>query len=550
MTGNPFAFLDQPPALICGAGPTGLVAALWLQKLKIPFRIIDPALKPGTTTRAMVIHARTLEFYNQLDIADRVVAAGTILNGLRIYSNGVLKGEIQYKTAAIGQSKYPHILSLGQDAHEAILNEICEERNIKLERGIRLSGAVENEDGIECTLENIQTGTTETYRASYVIGCDGAHSATRKAAGLVMAGGTYANRSYVTDVTVESTGSYDSKYMNLNLSQHVFCMIIPYTKNTARIIGFVPSDKVDENGDLKDVKELQFNDIEEAVREAAPTIKITGVEWFTTYRVHHRVADGFQSTFKPKAGDPYPGRIFICGDAGHLHSPVGGQGMNTGIGDATNLAWKLAAVHQGSAPAALLETYAAERRQCAETLVKTTDTGFQLVNDQGWLGWLIRNLVVPYILTTVTKLFPSVQTKMFRTVSQIAVAYPLSLLSTNGPGIHGTIKAGDRLPWVGIAGVEGQDNLSSLQSCKWQAHVYGFVSKDLVQLLQDRGIPLTVFPWDSTGSLSVNMHTKGLGKDILYLVRPDGQVGLVCARDDTQVLSRYLDRWEVGTQTA
>lgn len=549
MTSNPFAFLNQPPVLICGAGPTGLVAALWLQKLKVPFRIIDPALKSGTTTRAMVIHARTLESYSQLNIVDRVVRAGTILDGLRMYSNGILKGELHYRNAAIGQSKYPHVLCLGQDAHETILNEICVERDIRLERGIRLSGAVEFEDGIKCTLENIRTGSTEIYKASYVIGCDGAHSATRKAAGLVMTGGTYANRSYVTDVTVDSIRNYDNRFMNLNLNRQVFCMVIPYSKSTVRIIGFVPSEKVDMNGDLKDAKELHFNDIEEAIRAGAPTITITGVEWFTTYRVHHQVADAFQSTFKTQAGASHPGRIFVCGDAAHLHSPVGGQGMNTGIGDATNLAWKIAAVHQGSAPTALLETYPAERRQFAERLVKTTDTGFQLVNDQGWRGWIIRNLVVPYIMNFVTNLFPTLQTRIFRTISQLAISYPVSLLSTNGPGIHGTIKAGERLPWVEIDGDEGRDNLSSLQSCKWQAHVYGFVNKDVAQLLHERGIPLETFSWNPTGSLTVNMHKKGIGKDVVYLIRPDGQIGLACAKDDNRVLNRYLDRWEVGTQT-
>ena len=549
MAGNPFEFLNQPPILICGAGPTGLAAALWLQKCKVPFRIIDPALKPGTTTRAMVVHARILEFYDQLGIADQIIAAGILLSGMRIYSDGKLKGELQYQQAAIGQGKYPHILSLGQDKHEAVLNEICAERGVKIERGLRLGGAIESETCVECTIEDAGNGQTESFKASYIIGADGAHSAARKAAGIAMTGGTYVNRAYVTDVQVDSALYYDGKFMNMNFGRHLFCLVIPQSKTTARIIGLVPPDKVDENGDLKDVKELQFSDIEDAVRRSAPTIKIKGVDWFSSYRIHHRVADAFQSTFKATDGSSHPGRIFVCGDAGHLHSPVGGQGMNTGIGDAVNLCWKLAAVHSGTAPSALLETYATERRGFAESLVHTTDTVFQYVNDQGWLGWLMRNIFVPYILTTIFSYVVAVRTRIFRMTSQIAISYPNSMLSTGGTNINGSAKAGDRLPWVEIDGVEGKDNFHSLQACSWQAHVYGKVDKSLVQLLEDRTVPLETFPYVSSGNLSTNMQLKGLGKDTLYLIRPDGQIGLACASNDIQLLNRYLERWDIGLRT-
>src|SRR5262249_9705944 len=202
-------------------------------------------------------------------------------------------------------------------------------------------------------------------------------------------------------------------------------------------------------------RDLTFDDISE---RAIGNLKLTiaKVNWFSTYRVHHRVAAKFRE-----------GRTFLLGDAAHVHSPVGGQGMNTGIGDAVTLAWKLAAVLNGGAPDSLLATYERERIGFARRLVATTDRVFTVVTKQGVVARWVRTRLVPLILPLLFRLAP-VRRFFFRTISQIGVNYRKSPLSV---GAAGAIRGGDRLPWVKTE--RGDDNFASLASLTWQVHVYG-----------------------------------------------------------------------------
>ena len=191
-------------------------------------------------------------------------------------------------------------------------------------------------------------------------------------------------------------------------------------------------------------------------------LDVTAVHWFSTYRVHHRVADRFRS-----------GRIFLLGDAAHIHSPVGGQGMNTGIGDAVNLSWKLAAVLQQRAADSLLDTYEPERIAFARQLVATTDRAFTMVTATGGIARLLRTRVAPALAPWATQ-FASLRRLIFRIVSQTRVRYRHSALSS---GRAGRVHGGDRLPWVETA--PGQDNFVALKSLEWQVHVYGEAAADL-----------------------------------------------------------------------
>ena len=238
------------------------------------------------------------------------------------------------------------------------------------------------------------------------------------------------------------------------------------------------------------------------------------MNWFSTYRVHHRVADHFGR-----------GRAFLLGDAAHIHSPVGGQGMNTGIGDAVNLAWKLAAVLQGRADTALLDTYEPERIAFARRLVATTDRAFTVVTSAGPVARRVRVDVVPRLLPAV---FASTAFRrlMFRTVSQIAITYRGSSLSE---GRAGRVAGGDRLPWIPA------DNFSPLASLDWQVHVYGAAAAGIQETCGRRGFALHRFPWESAAARA------GLKRDAVYVVRPDGYVGLADPEPTPARLERYLD---------
>ncbi len=270
-------------------------------------------------------------------------------------------------------------------------------------------------------------------------------------------------------------------------------------------------------------EQLSWDDVSKRVIEWIG-IDVARVNWFSTYRVYHRVADHFRA-----------GRAFLAGDAAHIHSPVGGQGMNTGIGDAVNLAWKLAAVVQGQAHAALLDSYEPERLAFALRLVASTDRAFTAVTSRGALARRVRLNLVPLIIPPLFEL-AAVRRLMFRTISQTAVHYRGSSLSR---GRAGTIRGGDRLPWVPPGSAGGEDNFAPLTSLEWQVHVYGAVAPELIALCSARGLPLHVFSWRAT------IARAGLTRNAAYLVRPDGYVALAEPEASAAKLKAYLDEWGV-----
>jgi len=249
-------------------------------------------------------------------------------------------------------------------------------------------------------------------------------------------------------------------------------------------------------------------------------IEVERVNWFSTYHVHHRVAARFGE-----------GRVFLLGDAAHIHSPVGGQGMNTGIGDAVNLAWKIAAVVHARASIALLDTYEPERIAFARQLVKTTDRIFQLVTNNGPIAKQVRTKVAPAVLSTLLGR-PRTRRWAFRTVSQIRIAYRSSQLSE---GSAGRLHAGDRLPWVpGVDG--GRDNFAPLTSLAWQVHVYGEATETFRAQVSSLGLELHVFAWHELAERA------GLACNAAYLLRPDGYIGWVDVAARGDKLAEYLAR--------
>jgi FAD binding domain-containing protein len=248
-------------------------------------------------------------------------------------------------------------------------------------------------------------------------------------------------------------------------------------------------------------------------------VDVQRVNWFSTYRVHHRVADHFRQ-----------GRAFLLGDAAHIHSPVGGQGMNTGIGDAVNLAWKLAAVVRGRADASLLDSYEPERIAFARRLVATTDRAFTAVTSRGAIARLLRLRIVPRLIPALFKL-KAARRFMFRTLSQAAVNYRGSDLSE---GRAGPICGGDRLPWVSGT-QDGGDNFTALTSLGWQLHVYGGATTAMEAACDARKLALNVFPWRA------EMGLAGLRRNAVYLVRPDGYVALADSAGSATAVTSYLD---------
>jgi len=508
--------MDETDVLIVGAGPTGLVTALWLAQAGVRFRIVDAAAEPGTTSRALVVHARTLEFYRQLGIVDRVIAAGLHFVAVNLWVHGRHRARAVLGDVGIGISAYPYMLVLPQDVHERLLVAELRRLGVEVERGTTVERLSDREFDVVAELRG-PSGARSTVVARYVAGCDGAHSMVRRATGVGFPGGTYERTFYVADVDLESD---IDKELHVALDAADFTAIFPLAgARKGRLIGTI------REAALALDRPLGWDDVSgDALRRLG--LRVTGVNWFSTYRVHHRVADRFRA-----------GRCFLLGDAGHIHSPVGGQGMNTGIGDAVNLAWKLVEVVQRGAPEALLDSYEPERIAFARRLVATTDRAFVIATRNGAIARFVRLRVVPVLLPIAMRI-RAARRFAFRTLSQTAIAYRTSPISV---GELGGLRAGDRLPWVEDVDTAGQDNFASLAERAWQAHVYGDASPYLRDACARAELPLVEFSWRP------GMRRLGFVRDAVYVVRPDGHVGFVGASTALEPLAAYLERWRGGT---
>jgi 2-polyprenyl-6-methoxyphenol hydroxylase-like FAD-dependent oxidoreductase len=409
-----------------------------------------------------------------------------------------------------GLSPFPYALVYPQDEHERLLIDRLAEAGVEVERRTELLGI---EDAAGHVLARLR-GPDETQaacEAAYIAGCDGAHSTVREALGIGFPGGTYAHLFYVADV--EASGATMNGEIHVGLDTSEFLAVFPLKdEGRARLVGTV------QDGEHK-LDNLSWNDVSQRVIEWM-RIDVANVNWFSTYHVHHRVADHFRK-----------GRAFLLGDAAHVHSPVGGQGMNTGIGDAVNLAWKLAAVLRGRANASLLDNYEPERIAFARRLVATTDRAFTAVTSSGSIARRVRLNIVPLLLPLLSA-FRTMRRFLFRTVSQTSVNYRGSSLSE---GRAGAVRGGDRLPWV-KADLNGVgDNFAPLTSLDWQVHVYGDATPEIQTVCDGRKLSLHVFPW-----LSETGRT-GLLRNAVYLVRPDGYVALADPKGSATAVASYLD---------
>ncbi len=498
--------MEKCDVLIAGAGPTGLVLALWLTRQGVKVRIIDTTAQPGTTSRALAVQARTLELYRQLDLARPVVERGHQVPAANLWARGKPAARVAFDAIGERLTPFPFLQIFPQDEHEKLLIEKLASLGISVERQTELASFVDQGDRVRAQLRS--AGAEETCEAAYLAGCDGARSPVRRAIGSEFPGGTYRQVFYVADI--EGAGPPLNGNLNVDLDEADFLAVFPMAgAGRARLIGTVKDERAEH------AEELKFEDVSGRAMENLK-LQVNKVNWFSTYHVHHRVADHFRK-----------GRAFILGDAAHIHSPAGGQGMNTGIGDAINLAWKLAAVLQGRAEDALLDTYELERMPFARRLVATTDRAFTFVNSDGRLANVVRTRVAPMVLSRAFALAP-LREFMFRTISQITLNYRDRPLSA---GKAGEVRGGDRLPWV--CGPQG-DNHDSLSTPAWQVHVYGTARGSLGEWCAQNAVPLHVFPWK-------HAHQEaGFARDALYLMRPDTYVALAERSGEPDVLQRYF----------
>lgn len=413
--------------IIIGAGPTGLALACQLLRYDIDFIILDknPAITPYS--KAIGVHARTLEIYDQIGLAEPAIEQGSIAGKVRFITAGKVRGELDFSHIGKDLSPYPYVLMLEQSKNERLMYDFLQAYQQRVYWNHELQHISQDNDGVTATLWSAQG--EQTIHAKYLVGCDGPHSTTRHLLGLDFAGSTFERTFYVADVLIDWQLNHHA--LHIGLAKQSFVLFFPLKgEKRYRIVGVFPKNFSHDNPDT--LYQAISKHIDQQVQLP---MHVHDVAWFSTYKVHTRHASHFSK-----------GRVFLAGDAAHIHSPAGAQGMNTGIQDVYNLAWKMAWVLRGYALSSLLDSYDQERLANAKRLLKTTDRLFRLAAGDAFWTAIIRMKLLPYAPQFLLKM-GVVRRFIFPLLSQIGIHYRSSKLSQHQADDQFKVKAGDRMPY-------------------------------------------------------------------------------------------------------
>jgi 2-polyprenyl-6-methoxyphenol hydroxylase-like FAD-dependent oxidoreductase len=483
--------------------------------------IIDRHAGRAVQTRALGVQARTLEIYARLGLVERALELGKRGTGANVWADGRKTARIPLGEAGRDLTPYPFSLVLGQDDNERIMGEKLSEWNLAVQWNTELTHLDQQADHVRTTLRQ-PDGTSREVKAAWVAGCDGARSAVRDLNRIAYPGAPYEHVFFVADTV--ATGSMVADEVNAYLWRDGFHLFFPMRgKDHWRVVGILPQL-------LRDKADVGFDDVIPSIAgEAGQDLSFAGCSWFSTYRISHRAAARFRDR-----------RCFLLGDAAHIHSPVGAQGMNTGLQDAYNLGWKLALVTAGRADSALLDSYEAERVPVAQRLLRTTDRAFRLVVSDNPIAGVMRTKIFARIAARAMRR-EAIQKFAFRTVSQIGIHYrdsPLSLALEKPP--DDAPQAGDRFPWLKLALTAGggvEDVFEKLDDTRFHLLVIGQPlpadALPLADLLRVLAIP------DDRANAAALARAR-IAAPSFYLLRPDGHVGLTGAGVDVGAIKRYV----------
>jgi 2-polyprenyl-6-methoxyphenol hydroxylase-like FAD-dependent oxidoreductase len=505
--------------LIVGAGPTGLSLACQLVRYGIDFVIIEKNASVTPYSKAIGVQARTLEIYEQLGVVQQALDRGQIAGKIRIITGGKIRGGIDLAAMGEGLSPYPYLFILEQNENERLLYEYLKNHQKEVLWQTKLEEFTQDERGITAQVKTA-SGVSKSIAAKYLVGCDGAKSPVRQALGLTFEGSTFERLFYVADAQIDWAFSHDAGYGCLSRDSET--LFFPMAgENRYRIIGTFPE------GFDKHESKILYTEIEQRIKDDTKLdLDISDVNWFSVYKVNTRAVNKFSV-----------GRCFVAGDAAHIHSPAGGQGMNTGIQDAYNLAWKMAYVVKGYASEKLLETYNEERLPNAQKLLETTDQAFNVMVGSHWFFVFMRTTIFPLIAKyAMGRDF--VGKNIFSMMSQIRINYRNSTLSKHNGNKDFQVKAGDRMPYFLLDDVNVYDNL---HAPKFHLLVFSETENDGRDLQRE----LENEPRDliDVKVILLNPHVAeifGTNQSFYLLLRPDNYIGFISAKNSLDDLKTYI----------
>ncbi len=530
--------------LVAGAGPTGLALAAQLAASGVRVRLIDRGQDRVHESRALAIQPRTLEVLAGLGVTDELIACGNPGVQLRMHARGRVLAVPMFDLG-LDDTAYPYLLFLSQAETERILSEHLAAAGVHVERGVELTGLTDTADSATATLRH-RDGREEAVSARYVAGCDGAHSTARRLAGIRFEGSSYPQTFVLADVDAEGV---EPGAAHVFLSDQGMLFFFPLGKPAPwrLLVMRPPADRTPPEAPvvLEEVQAIASTYTGGAVRIHDPV-------WMTNFRLHHRAATHYRA-----------GRVFLAGDAAHIHSPAGAQGMNTGIQDAVNLGWKLACTLRGVTDPALLDTYQAERAPIGKMVLRFTDRAFTIATSTNPVVRFARTRLAPTVIPVALKATPA-RGYAFRTVAQLDIRYRRSPLSLDGPNPpRKGPKSGDRLPDASIIHEGHPSRLHRvLATPGWHLLLCGppdaRTSPAMAQLaerhtslvtvhhLTVQNTPGALYDPDGQALRRLGLTARHTAQ---YLVRPDGHIGYRAAGTDVTGLARYLSRWLPGPQT-
>jgi len=495
------------PVLIVGAGPTGLTAAMELSRLGVEVRIVDRAPHAFAESRALAVQARTLELLRPRDVGEEMLALGNRATATSLYQG-------DRRLASVELHRMPSddnfILMLAQSETERLLAEQLARQGVKVERGVEVTGVRTSEPTVSVTLRSAE-GDEEQVEASYVIAADGPHSTLRKAVGLPFPGRTLPHNYVLADVHIDGATPHDrpegpakdlpDDEVSIFLAAGGFVAVFPMGDGRFRLMATDPDGVLgtDLVPSLAAMQELYD-------RTVGIPGRLHDLNWSSRFRINSRHVPAMRA-----------GRVFLGGDAAHVHSPAGGQGMNLGIQDMVNLSWKLAMVLDGRARQELLDTYSAERLPAIRKVVRFTEFGTRVFNSTNPLAHALRVRMAPRALAR-----DAVQNAAASMFGQLSATYRGGPL-TDGCGGWDGLRAGDRVP-----DVDGRYDALDLGALTLFAGP------------QAGGILEVARRWDGVVSLREEVLPD---PESWLLVRPDGYLAATGGPGDGDRLHRWLDRW-------
>jgi 2-polyprenyl-6-methoxyphenol hydroxylase-like FAD-dependent oxidoreductase len=516
---------DTQDVLVVGAGPVGLVAAAQLARHGARVRVVDALEHPNTESRAVAVHARSLEMLAALGVLPQLEARGRRIHALEMTNgrDGRRLARVELDDLA---TRHPYSLDLPQPETEDVLRERLTELGVRVERGVELIALSQDAEGVAVTLRTPHG--QQSCRVGWVVAADGAHSTTRELVGTRLEGSFHGQHFLMADVDVDTVLPRDTMHMFAHPDG--VAAMFPMAGARARVMFFVDAAQ-DQEPTLEQAQAL-------ADARMGTRVVLSNPRWLTYFEVHHGQVPQYRH-----------GRVFLAGDAAHIHSPAGAQGMNTGIQDAANLSWKLALVSTGRAGAELLDTYHAERHPIGAAVVRMTTVLTTVMTGAGAVAGL-RDIAL-FLVGHVRELGRTAATQ----IAELAIDYRHSSLSVHhGHRHHASAHAGSHAPDpagptrpdgtpVAVEDLLAHPGFLLLTRTDDRNAVHA-----LQQALGDLGTAVQVVPTASASNEDILVdpqdvidHDYGLRDGGFVLIRPDGYIGLLDTHHDPNTLRRYLE---------